>query len=102
MASGVGWPKRPPITSTVSAARVRPTPASTMPKLRFRAAAASLSVMVPVASDRAMLPGAAAGSAAVTVNVSTGSTCRSSSVGTLRVASVSPAMTVSTPAASAR
>ena len=79
---------RPPITSTASAASVRPTPASTMPSARRRAVSASSSAILPVAV--APLTSAFAVPVTHTVNVSSASTRRSSTVCTVTVPSRLP------------
>ena len=92
---------RSPITSTASVASVRPTPANTIPKLRWRARSVSSSSIRPAAVPCASSIDVSAGSVTVTVNVSTGSTRRSSSVRTTSVPAVAPAATVTCPAATA-
>ena len=94
-----GCTNRSPITSTASVASVRPTPASTIPKLRLRACSVSSSSIRPSTVSCASSIDVPAGS--VTVNVSTGSTRRSSSVGTVSVPAVAPAANGSYPAATA-
>ena len=86
--SDAGRWNRPPITSTASAASVRPTPASTIPSARRRAVSASSSAILPVAV--APLTSAFGVPVTHTVNVSSASTRRSSTVCTVTVPSRLP------------